>query len=252
MGNNNNKNKNKNKNKNSSKEKNEDKKPKMVSPADVARLNRKEQEIRREENSYRFPEGTGHKGKVITAEDTLSEKTKTPCYEIKIQTKEKNKKGKRQNVILRFMKNDKSKGYFYAFLEDAGADLSKIRHDSQEHLDEDIQNLLEKMEEANPKIEFDCVWQENKTHNNYYVKDIDQVLADGDDSDDSDNSEGNDSDDGDGEDDSDNSSNGDDDGDDDGDDSNESGSDDPDDDGDKNNDGDDDGVLDYADFDEDD
>lgn len=158
-------------------EKNSDQ-PAVMSPVEIAKQHKKESEERKEAASFRFPEGEDFDGKIITAEDTLSEKKKTPCYEITVKTKELNKKGKKASIIIRFMKNPKSMGFLYAFLEMAGADLSKLRYKKQETLDEDIQKLLEKLEEENPIIVFNCVHQDESTYNNYYVNKCDDVLGD--------------------------------------------------------------------------
>ena len=196
-------------------------KPAIMSPAEMAKAHKKESAERKEAASFRFPEGEDFDGKIIKAEDTLSQKKKTPCYEITVQTKEKNQKGKKVDIIIRFMKNEKSMRFFYAFLELAGADLSKLRYKKQETLDEDIQEHLETLEEENAKIVFNCAWQQESTFNNYYVNVCDQVLADGEDEDEKgDDSDSDSEDDGEEETSSDSEDNGDD-GDEDDDDSNE-------------------------------
>lgn len=159
-------------------EENGEQERRVMSPADIAKKHNQESEDRKEAASFRFPEGSDFPGKIIKAEDTLSQRKKTPCYEIEVQTKEKNKKGKKVNITIRFMKNDKSMGFFYAFLELAGADLSKLRFKKQETLDEDIQELLETLEDENPKIVFNCAPQDApSTYNNYYVNKCDKVLV---------------------------------------------------------------------------
>lgn len=157
----------------------------VMSPADIAKKHKVESEERKEAAKFRFPEGDDFKGKIIRAEDTLSQKKKTPCYEIEVQTKEKNAKGKKAKIIIRFMKNNRSMGFFYTFLDLAGADLNTLTlshikdlKEQQAKRDEMIDELLETLEDESPKIVFNSAHQDPpSTYNNYYVNECEKVLV---------------------------------------------------------------------------
>jgi hypothetical protein len=159
-----------------------------LTPAQMAEAHRREQEENRAKNSYRFPEGNGpdedgkgHHGKILKAEDTVTERKKTPVWELIVGTNERHPKdNKKVDIKINFWKSPKTLPFFYAFLEMAGADLSQLS-DPATH-DEKVQLLLEKLEEENPKIRFYCKWQkpaegekENR-YNNYYINECEKVL----------------------------------------------------------------------------
>jgi len=160
----------------------------QLTPAQMAEQFKKDQEERRIANSYRFPEGNGpdedgkgHHGKILKAEDTVTDLKKTPMVQLSVLTQERHPKdGKKVEIKINFYKKPNTIAFLYVFLEMAGADLSQLS-DPETH-DEKLNLLLEALEESNPKIRFNCVWQKPSddgkpnTFNNYYIKECEPVL----------------------------------------------------------------------------